>query len=42
MFILLLLCSYSSAFVYDVYNNEMFKKRDENKSGVCGEEKTEK
>lgn len=27
MFILLLLCSYSPAFVYDVYNNEMFKKK---------------
>lgn len=39
MSILLLLCSYSSAFVYDVYNNEMFQKRDKRKSGVCGGEK---
>lgn len=42
MSILLLLCSYSSAFVYDVYNNEMFQKRDKRKSGVCGGEKNEK
>lgn len=30
---------YSSAFVYDVCNNEMFLKRDKSNSGVCCGEK---